>query len=142
MNQPAPGQPQPVPVKGPRGATVAIIVAAGFFVIIAIVGILAAIAIPSFVKFQCRSKQSEAKTNLKSAYVAEEAFRAENNRYSTSFEDIGWQPYGERVRYDYSILKASEDELLLEARGVGDMEGDVWQLDQTNELVHFESRCN
>ena len=34
-------------------------------IVVAIIGILAAIAIPNFIKFQAKSKQSEAKTNLK-----------------------------------------------------------------------------
>ncbi|HEX9605302.1 MAG TPA: prepilin-type N-terminal cleavage/methylation domain-containing protein, partial [Myxococcales bacterium] len=34
-------------------------------IVVAIIGILAAIAIPNFIKFQARSKQSEAKANLK-----------------------------------------------------------------------------
>ena len=33
-------------------------------IVVAIIGILAAIAIPNFIKFQARSKQSEAKANL------------------------------------------------------------------------------
>ena len=40
-------------------------------IVIAIIGILAAIAIPNFVKFQCRSKQSEARSSLKAIYTAE-----------------------------------------------------------------------
>ena len=50
-------------------------------IVVAIIGILAAIAIPNFVKFQCRSKQSEAKGNLKAIYVAEESYRAERDHY-------------------------------------------------------------
>ncbi|MBI2370572.1 MAG: prepilin-type N-terminal cleavage/methylation domain-containing protein, partial [Deltaproteobacteria bacterium] len=33
-------------------------------IVVAIIGILAAIAIPNFLRFQAKSKQSEAKTNL------------------------------------------------------------------------------
>ncbi len=45
-------------------------------IVVAIIGILAAIAIPNFVRFQARSKQSEAKVNLKSAFTAEKAYFA------------------------------------------------------------------
>ena len=51
-------------------------------IVIAIIGILAAIAIPNFVKFQCRSKQSEARSSLKAIYTAEEAYRAEYDTYT------------------------------------------------------------
>ena len=69
-------------------------------IVVAIIGILAAIAIPNFVKFQCRSKQSEAKTNLKALYVAEEAYRGEYDLYvpitnNTASNFAGWNP---RVR--------------------------------------------
>jgi type IV pilus assembly protein PilA len=50
-------------------------------IVVAIIGILAAIAIPNFVKFQCRSKQSEAKGNMKALYVAQESYRAEFDTY-------------------------------------------------------------
>ena len=40
-------------------------------IVVAIIGILAAIAIPNFIKFQARSKQGEAKTNLKSLFTAQ-----------------------------------------------------------------------
>ena len=46
-------------------------------IVVAIIGILAAIAIPNFVKFQCRSKQSEAKGNIKALYTSMESYRAE-----------------------------------------------------------------
>jgi hypothetical protein len=58
----------------------------------AMVGVLAAIAIPNFVKFQCRSKQAEAKINLKAAYTTQMAFRAEKNSFGKTFEEIGFQP--------------------------------------------------
>ncbi len=44
-------------------------------IVVAIIGILAAIAIPNFSKFQTRTKQSEAKLNLKGFYTAHVASR-------------------------------------------------------------------
>ena len=38
-------------------------------IVVAIIGILAAIAVPNFLKFQARSKQSEVKANLKREQV-------------------------------------------------------------------------
>ena len=39
-------------------------------IVVGVVGILAALAIPAFTKIQCRSKQSEAKANLKAVATA------------------------------------------------------------------------
>ena len=50
-------------------------------IVVAIIGILAAIAIPNFLKFQAKSKQSEAKTNLKGIYTAETGYFGEQNTY-------------------------------------------------------------
>ena len=43
-------------------------------IVVAIIGILAAIAIPNFLQFQAKSKQSEAKTNLGGIFTAEIAY--------------------------------------------------------------------
>jgi len=46
-------------------------------IVVAIIGILAAIAIPNFLRYQLKSKTSEAKTNLKGIATSEESFKAE-----------------------------------------------------------------
>jgi type IV pilus assembly protein PilA len=61
-------------------------------IVIAIIGVLAAIAIPNFIKFQARSKQSEARANLKSIFTAEKAFFQEKDRFSTLTGEIGFEP--------------------------------------------------
>ena len=63
-------------------------------IVVAIIGILAAIAIPNFLKFQCKSKQSEAKTNLSGIFTAEKAFFGEYNTYGTDLISVNWQPDG------------------------------------------------
>jgi len=50
-------------------------------IVVAIIGILASIAIPSFLKFQCKSKQSEAKTALKATYTTQLAYNGEFGTY-------------------------------------------------------------
>ncbi len=56
---------------------------------VAVIGILAAIAIPNFLKFSTRAKQSEAKTTLKMLYTAQKAYFAENGRYCRNFTECG-----------------------------------------------------
>lgn len=63
-------------------------------VVVAIIGILAAIAVPNFQNFIVKSKQSEAKANLGALYSCEAAFFAEWNRYFADFRDIGLSPEG------------------------------------------------
>ena len=63
-------------------------------IVVAIIGILAAIAIPNFLKFQCKSKQSEAKTNLSGIFTAEKSFFGEYNTYGSDLISINWKPDG------------------------------------------------
>ncbi|HEX2709227.1 MAG TPA: hypothetical protein VHM68_00110, partial [Candidatus Deferrimicrobium sp.] len=69
-------------------------------IVVAIIGILAAIAIPNFLRFQAKSKQSEAKTNLGGIFTAETSYFAENNVYGT-FSQIAWAPVGTKQIYTY-----------------------------------------
>ncbi len=50
-------------------------------IVVAIIGILAAIAIPNFLQYQMKSRQSEAKTNLQAIKTSEVAFQAERGCY-------------------------------------------------------------
>ena len=60
-------------------------------IVVAIIGILAAIAIPNFLRFQAKAKQSEAKELLSTVYTAEEAYFAEQNSYG-GLSNAGFTP--------------------------------------------------
>jgi len=77
-------------------------------VIVAIVGILAAIAIPNFLKFQCKSKQSEAKVNLSGLFTAEKAFYGEYGFYTTDLKALNWAPDGSPM-YLYGFVEEGPD---------------------------------
>jgi type IV pilus assembly protein PilA len=51
-------------------------------IVVAIIGILAAIAIPNFIRYQLRSKTTEAKVVLGGIKTSEESFRAEYDNYA------------------------------------------------------------
>jgi type IV pilus assembly protein PilA len=70
-------------------------------IVVAIIGILAAIAIPNFLKFQAKSKMSEAKTNLGAIYTGEIAYFGEQNSYG-DFTAINWSPSG-TPRYHFNL---------------------------------------
>jgi type IV pilus assembly protein PilA len=76
-------------------------------IVVAIIGILAAIAIPNFLRFQAKSKQSEAKTNLGGIFTAEVAYRAEHDAYA-DLDVISWAPTG-TPRYRYTLGVAAND---------------------------------
>ena len=67
-------------------------------IVVAIIGVLVAVAVPNFQTFLARSKQTEAKTNLGTLYGAHKAFYGEWNIYSGRFKEIGFTPEG-HLRY-------------------------------------------
>ena len=71
-------------------------------IVVAIIGILAAIAIPNFVKFQARSKQSEAKSNLKAVFTAAKSYAAEKDTYNVPLGSLFRPEKGNRYDYRYS----------------------------------------
>jgi type IV pilus assembly protein PilA len=109
-------------------------------IVVAIIGILAAIAIPNFLKFQLRSKTGEAKTNLAALRTAEEGYFAEYGVFiaaaqqpaiaptsakeiwpspAAGFDTVGWGPEGE-VYFRYAAT-ISGTAYTLDA--IGDLDG-------------------
>jgi len=82
--------------KGKKGFTLI-----ELMIVVAIIGILAAIAIPNFLKFQAKSKMSEAKTNLGAIYTGQLSYFGEQNSYG-NFDAINWSPSG-TPRYHFSL---------------------------------------
>ncbi|MBW2617117.1 MAG: TM2 domain-containing protein [Deltaproteobacteria bacterium] len=73
--------------KGPI-AVIIIAVCAGFFFMIAIIGILAAIAIPQFMTYRDRAYQTSVISELNNLRAAEEAYFETHNRYSDNMDDL------------------------------------------------------
>ena len=75
-------------------------------VVVAIIGILAAIAVPNFQRFAAKSKQSEAKSNLSALYSAERAFQSEWQIFRADFNLNGYSPTG-HLRYTHGFAAES-----------------------------------
>jgi len=109
----------------------------------AIVGVLAAIAIPLLVSYQLRSKSAEAKTNLGAIRVLEEGYFSENQKYRSAnaepaaipgsvavafdgagsdFGPLGFVPQG-RVYFSYGVA-VSADGSGFTADAGADIDGD------------------
>ncbi len=66
-------------------------------VVVAIIGVLAAVAIPQLGAYMAKAKQSEAKSSLSAYYMAEKAFYAEYGSYDSRFGAVGFLPEGRMV---------------------------------------------
>lgn len=61
---------------------------------LALIGVLAAIGLPSYKRMRTKAFQAEAKSHLSAIYTAEKSFFFEYNAYSASLKAIGYAPMG------------------------------------------------
>jgi prepilin-type N-terminal cleavage/methylation domain-containing protein len=116
-------------------------------VVVALIGVLSAIAIPSFLSYQARSRRSEAFVNLSAIARVQKTFQATRGTYHDSvapfpdfvpygglgshkmtwdaasenaFGELGWAPEG-RVFYSYESNVCCESGLCFTATAYGDV---------------------
>ncbi|WP_414518363.1 type IV pilin-like G/H family protein [Nostoc sp. PCC 9305] len=73
-------------------------------VVIIIIGILSAIALPSFLNQANKAKQSEAKTYVGSMNRAQQAYYLENSTFSTSIGSLGLGIATQTINYTYTAI--------------------------------------
>lgn len=71
-------------------------------VVVAIIGLLSAVAIPNFQKYQARAKTSEAKLQLSAIYTAEVSFFSDYNMYHHCLNYMGYDPSNEATSRYYT----------------------------------------
>ena len=91
-------------------------------IVVAIIGILSALAVPRFKNFQAKARQSEAKNNLSHIFTLQQSYHGDEDKYgdlgkvgtSTScapdsdVNDIGFHLTNcKKVRYDYDVTANS-----------------------------------
>lgn len=121
-------------MKGEKGFTLI-----ELMIVVAIIGILAAIAIPNFMSYRKRARTTEAKRELGSIRTLEESYRAEYDAYSSTLPNVGWTTPSGTKKYDYDIVNASSNAFTARARG--DIDGDTsdydqWTMNQDGTLTH------
>ena len=72
---------------------------------VAIIAILAAIAIPSFLLLQAKSRQSEARILMNGVYEAEIAYYAEHSEFTGDFTLLNFQPASDPKYFLTNYLK-------------------------------------
>ena len=115
-------------------------------IVVAIIGILAAIAIPNFLNFRLKAKTSEAKSNLGAirstsvayyaewdTYVGDQTYTPEGSRTgngqkvpwitTTRFSILGFSPEGD-VYFDYNLEGSDYPTLVFTAHAAGDLDAD------------------
>ena len=86
-------------------------------VVIIIIGILAAIALPNFLNQTAKAKQSEGKQNIALVNKTQNAFRAENSAFATSFNvlaigSVTGGATGSTTNFTYNITGATDTALV------------------------------
>ena len=107
-------------------------------IVVAIIGIMAAIAIPNFLNYMCKAKQTEAKQGLGAIATNEESWKAEaiDDSYTTNTVNLGFSPKG-TPRYTYYFTgNATTDqfEAAATADSVKAAKTDMWYINQERSL--------
>ncbi len=118
-------------------------------IVVVIIGILAALAIPRFMRASTKSKQSEAKQILKQIYTMERTYRQDHDTYwgagtsaaadanPDAFATIGVEIMP-TAKYTYTITTADATTLLVTATSSildDDAAVDTWTIDDGGDLL-------
>jgi prepilin-type N-terminal cleavage/methylation domain-containing protein len=119
-------------------------------IVVVIIGILAALAIPRFMRATTKAKQSEAKTLLKQIYTMEQTYRQANDAYwpnpagnatadatngLTAFAALGVE-VGSTARYSYALTGALNTfSCVATANLDDDATIDTWTINEQGQLV-------
>jgi len=137
-------------------------------IVVTIISFLAALGIPQYFKYQAKARQAEVALNLSSLHTAQQAYFAENGKYTNVLSGengIGWRPQGsfyysygfnfpgaqEGVHFFTGKLGAPKESLgqtsLAQeefiAGAAGDIRGnkkiDVWSIDHARNFQHVQN---
>jgi len=113
-------------------------------VVLVIIGILVLLALPRLAPVVTKAKTTEAKLMLKQVYTLEKSYKFENDRYSTSLDEIGFEQEklvteGGRARYKIEIISADDKSFVVQATSVVDFNNNgvfnVWTVDESGDII-------
>jgi type IV pilus assembly protein PilE len=113
-------------------------------VVLVIIGILVLLALPRLMPLISQAKSTEAQLQLNHIYTLEKKYFYMKSKYSTSFDDLGFEQekltdQGGSANYRIDIIEASNAGFKARATAITDFNGNgkfnVWEIDQDKNLV-------
>jgi type IV pilus assembly protein PilA len=92
-----------VAINCPKGFTLI-----ELMIVIAIIGILAAIAVPQFSAYRMKGCNTGAKSDVKNASIAQQAYYVDNRTYTSSVDDLTAAGY--RPTQDVTLTASGNDD--------------------------------
>ena len=102
-------------------------------IVVAIIGILSAVAVPRYQTYVMKSRRSEATNYLTDIYRKQMAFYIENKRYGRNFNEIRFRIGGGRV-IDANTIQGDNYTFTLETFDVGGIAAADYQAVATGDL--------
>jgi type II secretory pathway pseudopilin PulG len=128
--------------SGSNTAAIVIGVVVAGLVMVVVIGILAALAIPRFAMATSRAREKEGEGLLKQAYTLENAYYANNGAYAPSLEElrsVGWVDPDSTRYYEVEIrLGPAPSSICLEARVKRGADVQPLSMDSAGTIYHDE----
>ena len=99
-------------------------------VVVVIIGILAAIAVPVFLNQRAKASDAAAKSDLKNAATAQEAYLVDKSSYSTTQAGIESTGFKKTSSVTFTVISADASEYCMSAKGANSSA--TWYYDSAN----------
>lgn len=112
-------------------------------VVLVIIGVLILLALPRLLPVVTKAKTTEAKLNLKQVLMLQKSFKYENDRYSGSLSEIGFEQEnliteGGSARYRIDIAESDLNAFKATATAIVDFDDDgnfnVWEVTHDGQI--------
>ncbi len=107
--------------------------------VLAIIGILLLLALPTFMPLISKTKAQEAKIQLKYIANLQTQYRYLNSKYTMEFNELDFEApktvnEGGTANYRYEVIEASTGNFKARAEAIVDFDGDgvfnIWEIDE------------
>ncbi len=109
-------------------------------VVVAIIGILSAVAIPNFKQYQAKTKTSEAKLQLSSLYSSESALQSDYDAYASCLNFAGFSPGPAASKRYYAVgfgtANTKSNEIVSQNGGTGCTSGNTRFFSATKKVAN------
>ena len=112
-------------------------------VVLVIIGVLVLLALPRLMPVVTKAKTTEAKLNLKQVLMLQKSYKFENDKYSSSLNEIGFEQEklvseGGTARYKIEIAESDLNTFKAIATATVDFDNDgtfnVWEVTQDGQI--------